>query len=194
MGEFSCCAMNHTYGKGSLARVLPCDRKGIVQVLNVMFNAKIKHQLPVAPGMSYVLCGLEHVVYAGAEHFSHLLHPSDMMAIEGETVEHFAARVGLSSVDDNASVFAHDALGIAVILQDCSMVQKLLALRCAGASWYRNSVQVNAFDIAVPSGNVDVVRTILATGDDWQMTSSQFPTHLVRRVCKRQRRTDTWSS
>ena len=105
MGEFSCCAKDHTYGEGSLARVLPCDKKGIVQVLNVMFNAKIKHQLPVAPGMCYVLCGLEHVVYAGAEHFSHLLHPSDMMAIEGETVEHFAARVGFSSVDDKMSVF-----------------------------------------------------------------------------------------
>jgi len=164
MGAFSCCAANHVVHKGPIPRRIPCDKKEISVVLNRMFNAKVFHQFEVARSMCYIMSGLEHTVYSGADRYSELLLPSVMRSTEGETIEQFAAKVGLESLNDRGEA-DQDLLQIAVRMHDLAAVRSLLALRCSGSPWHRNAVGNSAFDIAVFCANVESARAFLATGE-----------------------------
>jgi len=118
----------------------------------------------VAKMMCYILCGLEHTVYAGAEKWSDLVHPSVMSPTEAETVEHFAHKVGLQGLHDTG-VAGQDTLQFAVWMHDQAMVRKLLALRCPGSPWHRDKVGGSAFDLAFHCANAESARAIYATGE-----------------------------
>ena len=96
--------------------------------------------------------------------YSDLLRPSGIASTEGETVEDFAAKVGLQSLDDRGPA-DQDLLQIAVWTHNHTVVRSLLALRCPGSPWHRNAVGHFAFDLAVTSANVEALRAIIATGD-----------------------------
>ena len=127
-----------------------------------MFNAKVLHEFEAARAMCNVLCGLEDMIYAGAEDFSHLIHPSVMISKEGETIEQFAAKVGLQSLYDDG-IGDSDALHIAVWMHNQSAVRTLLTLRC-NSLLHRNAVGNTAFDNAVICASLESARAILATG------------------------------
>jgi len=57
-----------------------------LQLLNRMFNAKGLHEFEAARAMCFIMCGLEDMKNAGAEAFSHLIHPSVMILKEGESI------------------------------------------------------------------------------------------------------------
>jgi len=100
----------------------------------------------------------------GAESYSELLQPSVMLSKEGETLEHFAAKVGLQSLHDRGDADM-DALQIAVWMHNQAAVRNLLHLRCPGSPWHRNAVGNVAFDLAVISANLESAQAIMATGE-----------------------------
>ena len=127
-----------------------------------MFDVKVLHEFEASPQMCNVMCGLEDMIHAG-EDFSHSIHPSAMISKEGETIEHFAARVGLQSLWDSGFGDS-DALHLAVWIHNQSAMRTLLTLRC-NSLLHRNVKGNTTFNNAVISANVESARAILATGE-----------------------------
>lgn len=139
---------------GSMPRILPRDNNAVAHVLKDMLNAKAKCQVQLAPGMCFILSGLEHLISAGAEHFLDFLHPSDMMVIEGDTLEHFE----------------QDALQMAAWAQDRALVRKFLSRGCPVVWWYQSEVHESVFDLTIRAREHGP-RTTGDVGDD--LASSQ---------------------
>lgn len=163
MGSFSCCARKHVVQVGNVKMRIPCDSQALVQVLNKMFNAKVRSLLEISPSTGYILCGIECVLYEGADAHSASLIPSVVARGELDTPESFAESVGFPM--DARESANQELLQIAIWCFHNTMVHRLLSLRSEGEKKPKTSVAAVAFEVACAANNVEAAHAILDCGD-----------------------------
>jgi len=135
-------------------------------VLSQMYQQKVSYLLDTAPGMAFMLLGLEPIIYSGAEAFQGKLPPTVVARGEDEdTPSNFAAQVGLQNTDGVDPGSQQDLLQVAVWCQHNVMVHKLLQLRLPGEAWHKNVLGADAFLLSCSCGNVEAARALCARED-----------------------------